>query len=83
MAGLIGISPNTLSRYENGQMKVPYEIILRIVEITGIPIDELLPEKLKNPKDYNGVDEGLIKHMCHYIQGELIDKYVKKHEKRP
>lgn len=43
-AQALGINKSTLSKYERGKSKVKSEILLKMADIYGLPIEELLKE---------------------------------------
>jgi transcriptional regulator with XRE-family HTH domain len=47
LAGLIGVSRETVARWETGARKVDDALLHRVTELTGIPATELRPDLVK------------------------------------
>lgn len=39
---IVGVKPNTISQYENGKRKPRGEVAIKLSEILGIPLEEII-----------------------------------------
>ena len=70
LAELVGVSKNSISKYENGQTEMKIGVYNRLVEIFGVTPNDLSPNRLVNDAYSKVTIEDVIDRIIHFTAEE-------------